>query len=128
MNNNLVKESSTTNKSLTTAQKILVHKDKVQSFRILACKELQAHIASNQVNTDPERIERLLLRLSSLKKISTPIMEELFFNDVIGNVQIDSLIPSIIGLDTDAIDQIEELVEKSSEGYIEKGSSEETDS
>ena len=51
-------------------------------------------------------------------------MEELFFNDVVGNVHIDSLIPSIIGLETDAIDQIEELVEKSSEGYVEQASSE----
>lgn len=46
---------------------------------------------------DPERVERLLLRMSSLKKVNISIMEELFFNDVIGNVQIDSIIPSIIG-------------------------------
>ena len=75
----------------------------MQSFRILACKELRDYSAkqiadeTHSLNIDSERIERLLLRVSSLKKMNTSIMEELFFNDVIGNVQIDSLIPSIIG-------------------------------
>jgi hypothetical protein len=48
---------------------------------------------------DGERMERLLMRIGTLKKINISIMEELFFNDVIGNVQIDSIIPSIIGSD-----------------------------
>ncbi len=38
-------------------------------------------------------------------------MEELFFDDIIGNVQIDSLIPSIIG--SDVVDSIEGLVDES---------------
>ena len=58
---------------------------------------------NNQTNIyDTERLERLLLRVSSLKKLDTSIMEELFFNDAIGNVQIDSLIPSILGVETNA--------------------------
>jgi len=52
-----------------------------------------------------------MLRLSSLKKLSVGIMEELFFDDIIGNVQIDSLIPSIIG--SDAVESIEDLVDES---------------
>jgi hypothetical protein len=74
---------------------------------MLACKELRDYCISQKkdddadqqllANYDSERVERLLLRVSSLKKLNTSIMEELFFNDVIGNVQIDSLIPSIIG-------------------------------
>jgi hypothetical protein len=77
---------------------------------MLACKELREQCNKQQqqhqtngedkthlISYDSERIERLLLRVSSLKKMNTSIMEELFFNDVIGNVQIDSLIPSIIG-------------------------------
>ena len=84
---------------------MLSHKDQVQSFRMLACKELRDYCTSKMKtddqelhpNFDSERVERLLLRVSSLKKLNTSIMEELFFNDVIGNVQIDSLIPSIIG-------------------------------
>ena len=51
---------------------------------------------------DTERVERLMLRVASLKKMNTGLIEELFFNDVIQNVQIDSLIPSIIGSDVDS--------------------------
>lgn len=103
--------------SLTLAQKLLTHKDQVQSFRMLACKELRDHVnrinlkkhlekssesdessssSPVQVNSDCERVERLLIRIALLKKMNTTIMEELFFNDAIGNVQIDSIIPSII--------------------------------
>lgn len=46
---------------------------------------------------DPERFERLMLRVASLKKINPSIIEEVFFRDVIGNVRIDSIVPSIIG-------------------------------
>ena len=118
------------------AHKLLSYKDQVQSYRMLACKELREHVfslnrgsctsssSSNKESSstvkeeatetfltqatndsskhDHERVERLLLRLSSLKKMNTSIIEELFFNDVIQNVQIDSLIPSIIGSDIDS--------------------------
>ena len=105
---------SNDSKKAQSAQKLLSHKDQVQSYRMLASKELREHCVKSasqttsttnshenethsQQTNDSERIERLLLRVSSLKKMNTAIMEELFFNDVIGNVQIDSLIPSIIG-------------------------------
>lgn len=94
-------------KSYAAAQKMLSHKDQVQSFRMLASKEMRDYCTNKKTSDnadqqlhaayDSERVERLLLRVSSLKKLNTSIMEELFFNDVIGNVQIDSLIPSIIG-------------------------------
>lgn len=109
-------QSQTDSNESKRAQKLLSHKDQVQSYRMLACKELREHCTrsaaqtssssnSNEnethsqtaVQVDSERVERLLVRVSSLKKLNTSIMEELFFNDVIGNVQIDSLIPSIIG-------------------------------
>ncbi len=88
---------------------------------MLACRELREQvkrpyesIASGSLAKqimDMERVERLVLRLSSLKKINVGIMEELFFDDIIGNVQIDSLIPSIIG--SDVVDSIEGLVDES---------------
>lgn len=139
INNN--NENDTKTKSYLIAQKTLSHKDQVQAFRILACKELRDHVSKryptsanttsensdedskikteneseksqksaaenallvlqaassnasksptpsttattqnsiNSKNFDSERIERLLLRVSSLKKMNTPIMEELF--------------------------------------------------
>jgi len=109
------------NKSLLSAQKILARKDQVQAYQMLACRELREQvkrpyesIASGSLAKqimDMERVERLVLRLSSLKKINVGIMEELFFDDIIGNVQIDSLIPSIIG--SDVVDSIEGLVDES---------------
>jgi hypothetical protein len=76
---------------------------------MLACKELHDQInkakTSEDENSydskfDSERAERLIFRISQLKKMNTAIIEELFFNDAIGNVQIDSIIPSIIGSDS----------------------------
>ena len=51
------------------------------------------------VYDDSERFERLVLRVASLKKIDAECMEEFFFNEAIGNVQINSIIPSILGAD-----------------------------
>lgn len=53
--------------------------------------------SSGSCGADSERFERLMLRMASLKRINASLVEELFFRDVIGNVQIDSIIPSIIG-------------------------------
>lgn len=109
--NNLVNSADTNQQqqqSLTIAQKILSHKDQIKAFRVLACKELRGKICQND---DVERVERLLLRISSLKKMSTTLMEELFFNDAIGNVQIEGLIPSIIGSNADESQEVWNLDE-----------------
>lgn len=110
------------------AQSALDSKDQVQSFRALACKELRDYVYatySNESTTktsnsefdsndsketiyDPERVDRLLVKISSLKKMNTTIMEEIFFNDAIGNVQIDSIIPSILGSDIEESGQEQE--------------------
>nr|ASL70497.1 nuclear receptor [Brachionus rotundiformis] len=116
MNNNL-------SKPFSKAQKTLTFKEQVKSFRSLACKQLREYINKNNSKTesddnmekadsegkdkktetlfDTERAERLLLKIASLKRMNTVIMEEVFFNDAIGNVQIDSIIPSILGSDLD---------------------------
>lgn len=48
----------------------------------------------------PDRLVRLLLRLPALRALSPEIMEELFFAGLIGNVQIDSIIPYILKMET----------------------------
>lgn len=45
------------------------------------------------------RLACLLLRLPGLRIISPQIMEELFFAGLIGNVQIDSIIPYILRME-----------------------------
>lgn len=46
------------------------------------------------------RLSRLLLRLPALRLMSSAVMEELFFAGLIGNVQIDSIIPYILRMET----------------------------
>lgn len=46
------------------------------------------------------RLSRLLLRLPALRLMSAAITEELFFAGLIGNVQIDSIIPYILRMET----------------------------
>ncbi|XP_068132898.1 nuclear receptor subfamily 2 group C member 1 [Hyperolius riggenbachi] len=49
---------------------------------------------------DTYRLSRLLLRLPALRLMSATVMEELFFAGLIGNVQIDSIIPYILRMET----------------------------
>ncbi|XP_071961644.1 orphan steroid hormone receptor 2-like isoform X1 [Antedon mediterranea] len=49
---------------------------------------------------NPDRFGKLIMRLPSLRLLSPTIMEELFFAGLIGNVQIDSIIPYILRMET----------------------------
>jgi len=49
---------------------------------------------------DDSRFSKLLLRLSPLRSIQAEILEELFFSGLIGNVQIESVIPYALNMDT----------------------------
>ncbi|XP_053572868.1 nuclear receptor subfamily 2 group C member 1 isoform X2 [Bombina bombina] len=49
---------------------------------------------------DTYRLSRLLLRLPALRLMSAAITEELFFAGLIGNVQIDSIIPYILRMES----------------------------
>lgn len=50
---------------------------------------------------DDVRFSRLLLRLSPLRSLQPDILEELFFAGLIGNVQIDTVIPYILSMETE---------------------------
>lgn len=61
----------------------------------------ELHVYDLNVYPDQtDRLGRLLLRLPALRQLSPTIMEELFFTGLIGNVEIDSIIPHILRLDT----------------------------
>lgn len=47
-----------------------------------------------------DRVAQLLLRLLPLKAFTPSTMEELFFSGLIGSVQIDSIIPYILRMET----------------------------
>lgn len=71
----------------------------IQFFQELAYTELQDYVT----RTYPEdcyRLSKLLLRLPALRLISASVTEELFFAGLIGNVQIDSIIPYILKMES----------------------------
>ncbi|XP_025835024.1 orphan steroid hormone receptor 2 isoform X5 [Agrilus planipennis] len=61
------------------------------------------HYVSNNFPNDDDRFPRLLLRLPSLRALDPQILEELFFSSLIGQVQIDSVIPYILRMGNGAV-------------------------
>lgn len=80
------------NPSLPNIQQIEKFQERVQ-------KEFQQYLQESHPNS-PERLSKLLLRLPPLQALQANIMEELFFAGLIGNVQIDSIIPYILRMET----------------------------
>lgn len=61
--------------------------------------ELQDYAISTYPN-QTDRLSKLLLRLPALRLLQPSVMEELFFAGLIGNVQIDSIIPYILRMES----------------------------
>ncbi|XP_021370925.1 orphan steroid hormone receptor 2-like isoform X3 [Mizuhopecten yessoensis] len=80
------------NPSLTNSSQIERIQDQVQ-------RELSQHLQQVQPN-NMDRMGKLMLRLPPLHALSPGVMEELFFAGLIGNVQIDSIIPYILRMET----------------------------
>merc|ERR1711997_342284 len=57
--------------------------------------ELKAHCSKKGLT----RFSDLLLRLSPLRSLQPDVLEELFFAGLIGNVQIDSVVPYILKME-----------------------------
>lgn len=70
-----------------------------EKFQEKAYQELRTYIGEHFPD-DAERFPKLLLRLPPLRSLHPAIMEELFFAGLIGNVQIDSVIPYILRMET----------------------------
>ncbi|XP_077195183.1 nuclear receptor subfamily 2 group C member 1 isoform X2 [Paroedura picta] len=71
----------------------------IEKFQEKAYKEFQDYVTVVYPD-DTYRLSRLLLRLPALRLMSAAITEELFFAGLIGNVQIDSIIPYILRMET----------------------------
>ncbi|XP_054843847.1 nuclear receptor subfamily 2 group C member 1 isoform X2 [Eublepharis macularius] len=71
----------------------------IEKFQEKAYKEFQDYVTIVYPD-DTYRLSRLLLRLPALRLMSAAITEELFFAGLIGNVQIDSIIPYILRMET----------------------------
>lgn len=71
----------------------------IESFQEKAYMELQDYV-TRAYPEDTYRLSRLLLRLPALRLMSSCVTEELFFTGLIGNVQIDSIIPYILKMES----------------------------
>ncbi|XP_040264845.1 nuclear receptor subfamily 2 group C member 1 isoform X2 [Bufo bufo] len=70
----------------------------IEKLQEKAYMEFQDYVTKTYPD-DTYRLSRLLLRLPALRLMSAAIMEELFFAGLIGNVQIDSIIPYILRME-----------------------------
>ena len=70
-----------------------------EHIRDQAVAELQSHCQSSKPE-DNSRFSKLLLRLSPLRSLQPDVLEEIFFAGLIGNVQIETVIPFALTMDT----------------------------
>jgi hypothetical protein len=77
----------------------LLTRRQVEKFQEKAFQELRSYVTQT-FPEDRDRFPRLLLRLPPLRALQPQVMEELFFAGLIGNVQIDSVIPYILRMGT----------------------------
>ncbi|KAA0721149.1 Nuclear receptor subfamily 2 group C member 1-B [Triplophysa tibetana] len=71
----------------------------IERFHEKAYMELQDYV-SKMYPEDTYRLSKLLVRLPALRLMSAAVTEELFFTGLIGNVQIDSIIPYILKMES----------------------------
>lgn len=77
----------------------LVSRKHVDKFQERAFQELRSYVQRHYA-ADEDRFPRLLLRLPPLRALQPHVMEELFFAGLTGSVQIDSIIPYILRMDS----------------------------
>jgi len=65
-----------------------------------AVSQLREYSEENHPS-DPNRFSKLLLRLSPLRSLQSDVIEEIFFTGLIGNIQINTIIPHILKMNPD---------------------------
>lgn len=77
----------------------------VSTVQARVVSELNSYILDNFVveQDGKQRFAKLLLRLMNLKSLSKFITEQLFFSGLIGEVQIDSVIPHILKIENNEL-------------------------
>lgn len=73
----------------------------IEKFQEKAVTELRNYVTETVLGDDAlNRFGKLLLRLMPLRSLLPSITEELFFSGLVGNVQIESIIPYILKMDS----------------------------
>lgn len=80
---------------------IRLNNRQIERFQELCANELRNYVSSTSSESDLtiDRYSRLILRLIPLRSLLPCLTEDLFFSGLIGNVQIDSIIPYILEMD-----------------------------
>ncbi|KAK3103035.1 hypothetical protein FSP39_015933 [Pinctada imbricata] len=78
----------------------LTNSGQIQRIQDQLHREFYQHLTHKSHTDSSDRLAKLLLRLPPLHGLSPNVMEELFFAGLIGNVQIDSIIPYILRMET----------------------------
>ncbi|TRY70786.1 hypothetical protein TCAL_02845 [Tigriopus californicus] len=71
-----------------------------EKLRSKAVQELKTYCEDNVTSGNDNRFADLLLVLAPLRSLLPDVLEELFFAGLIGNVQIDSVVPYILKMET----------------------------
>ena len=72
----------------------------MERLRAKAVSELKESCSERSAeDSDDSRFSDLLLRLAPLRSLQPDVLEELFFAGLIGNVQIDSVVPYILKME-----------------------------
>ena len=76
------------------------HRRQLEKFQAMAQHELMYYVM-HMYPDETERMGRLLLRLPALKLLTPKNMEDIFFEGMIGNIEINSIIPYMLRLETE---------------------------
>ncbi|XP_066155392.1 nuclear receptor subfamily 2 group C member 1 [Euwallacea fornicatus] len=80
---------------------IIVSRKSIEKLQEKSFQGLKTYINTTNPG-DSDRFAKLLLRLPPLKALEPNILEELFFGGLIGQVQVDSIIPYILRMGTNS--------------------------
>lgn len=71
----------------------------LRTLQLQACQELREYFAEQDESESGSRLINLLLLLPTLRSFNKQILVELFFSGLIGNVQVENVIPFILKMD-----------------------------
>ena len=80
------------------------------------CHKVVTELKEHCSTKGEDRFTELLLRLSPLRSLQPDVLEELFFAGLIGNVQIDSVVPYILKMENSEYQASQKETKSTSEG------------
>ena len=96
--------------AMFSSEPVSVNADYYESVCDVALAELRDQtLRHSGSDTKHSRYSKLLLRLSPLRSLQQDVLEEIFFGGLIGNVQIDAVIPILLNMNQQELRQFLEV-------------------